>query len=61
MRARSRYSNSELDIIYLRSKHFLICKSCMWCASLLNVNKGITKCPRCDNEDSLERKRIIME
>jgi hypothetical protein len=52
-------SSSELNIIHLRSKYFLICKSCIWCASLLNVNKEITKCPGCEKEDSLDSIVIV--
>jgi len=29
------------------SKYFLICKSCFWCASCLNRNNRISKCPVC--------------
>jgi hypothetical protein len=35
--------------------HFLICKSCFWCASCIDIKKAcaittISKCPSCNNE-----------
>jgi hypothetical protein len=35
------------------SKEFLICKWCYWCASNLNTENLITKCPRCGNRETL--------
>jgi hypothetical protein len=40
------------------SMEFLICKWCFWCASNLNTRNLITKCPRCDNGDTLNSIRI---
>jgi rubrerythrin len=41
-----------------KQKHFLICESCFWCASLLSSNphhglskdETIPKCPLCDSD-----------
>src|SRR5207245_11434825 len=41
---------SEYDL-HAESKYFLICKSCFWCASCLNMSNIITRCPMCDNND----------
>lgn len=41
---------SEYDL-HAESKYFLICKSCFWCASCLNMSNMITRCPMCDNND----------
>jgi hypothetical protein len=36
------------DIIVAKEIHFLLCESCFWCASCLNVGKRtVTKCPSC--------------
>ena len=40
------YSKSNYDS---NSKYFLICKSCFWCASYLNMSNMISKCPVCAN------------
>jgi hypothetical protein len=40
------YSKSNYDS---DSKYFLICKSCFWCASYLNMSNMISKCPMCAN------------
>jgi len=40
------YSKSNYDS---DSKYSLICKSCFWCASYLNMNNMISKCPMCAN------------
>ena len=58
-RARSGFSNSEINITYLQSRYFLICKSCFWCASLLNT-KEITKCLGCDNDDLLDSAAVVI-
>ena len=45
------YSKSNYDS---DSRYFLICKSCFWCASCLNRNNMISKCPMCvNNADGL--------
>ena len=52
----SRSSNPPLSEYELeaKSKYFLICKSCFWCASCLNGSNMIIRCPMCDNnEDGL--------
>jgi hypothetical protein len=36
------------DIIVARNINFLLCESCFWCASCLNVaERTVTKCPSC--------------
>ena len=36
------------DIIVARKMRFLLCESCFWCASCLNVaERTVTKCPSC--------------
>jgi predicted nucleic acid binding AN1-type Zn finger protein len=45
---RNSESSSKSDY-YSDSKYFLICKSCVWCASCLIRNNMISKCPMCDN------------
>ena len=36
------------DIIVAKEIHFLLCESCFWCASCLNVaERTVTKCPSC--------------
>jgi hypothetical protein len=38
------------DIIVAKEIHFLLCESCFWCASCLNVAKRtVTKCPSCSD------------
>ena len=38
------------DIIVAKEIHFLLCESCFWCASCLNVAKmTVTKCPSCSD------------
>ena len=39
------------DIIVAKEIHFLLCESCFWCASCLNVaERTVTKCPSCTDE-----------
>ena len=35
---------------FLTRKYFLICQLCFWCASSLDMNVIITKCPRCTSQ-----------
>jgi hypothetical protein len=38
------------DIIVARKMRFLLCESCFWCASCLNVaERTVTKCPSCSD------------
>jgi hypothetical protein len=38
------------DVIVAKEIHFLLCDSCFWCASCLNVaKKTVTKCPSCSD------------
>ena len=38
------------DIIVAKEIHFLLCESCFWCASCLNVaRRTVTKCPSCSD------------
>ena len=30
-----------------RERSFLICKTCFWCASLLNTHRSVEVCPSC--------------
>ena len=34
---------------------FVICNSCLWCASCLNLDKLILECPLCDDDNNTVR------
>ncbi len=47
-RKRTRATNGNI--------HFMICESCLWCASSLyfnNTDTTINKCPTCDSEQKI--------
>lgn len=36
---------------FFKQIHFLLCESCLWCASCLSLNNiSIAKCPACSNK-----------
>ncbi|MDQ6666856.1 MAG: hypothetical protein M3Y53_01365 [Thermoproteota archaeon] len=37
------------DMIVAKEIHFLLCESCFWCASCLNITKTVTRCPSCSD------------
>jgi hypothetical protein len=47
----SSFINISVDKIELPSqKHFLLCETCFWCASHINIHKRmITECPSCNS------------
>ena len=41
-------SNNNKNTKVAKQIHFLLCESCFWCASCLNVGKRtVTNCPSC--------------
>ena len=55
---RWRYKYCDLASSYImnvkRERNFLVCNSCLWCASILYSDNIISSCPIC-NDDRLER------
>jgi len=43
---KEKHTNNQ-SIIY---KHFLTCKSCFWCASLLYYSNSVIRCPNCKSD-----------
>ena len=49
----SKVTNSKKAIV--KEIHFLLCRSCFWCASYFKIGRVIsTKCPSCNDDDKLE-------
>ena len=48
-------NNNYYSNIYTGAKrHFVICNSCFWCASLYSNSRTIIKCPMCNSYGNLE-------
>jgi hypothetical protein len=40
--------------VLIDNKNFLMCRSCLWCASCLTGNRTIGLCPSCGNNNEMQ-------